>query len=262
MRRTTIHTDEGALFDFPLGPASESTEPAATTEPTTRETETRRARHRPRESSSGGPEREPADPRSRPARAGSERLRTGPETGHHTAATTGGEPEPLPLFGPAEASDLGAFDLEEPGHERPLEAGAEPAGLLARRVVAGLIDVAVAGVALGALVTGVALMGLSPRLWQAPAYSLVLALFSFLYLVLSLAFWGQTPGMAQQRIRARTDDGHPLTFGQAGLRWLGGTATVLLLGLPTLLALRDGGSLADRMSGTELVEVRRDGSRS
>lgn len=242
MRRTKIPTDENPLFDFPLGPAPGSEERTAPDEVRRSEpAEDERPPRRPRKSKVPG--QEPASAGARPAP---------PDPTPHpdrTEAETA-TAEPLPLFGAAKRAEA-----EAASHPDPPRSEAGPAGLLVRRLAAGAIDLGVFGTALGCLIGGVAVMGLPLRLWQAPAYGLVLGLFSFLYLVLSLAFWGQTPGMAYQRLRAQTDDGRPLTFGQAGLRWIGGTATVLLLGLPALLALRDGGSLADRVSGSELVDV-------
>jgi hypothetical protein len=79
-----------------------------------------------------------------------------------------------------------------------------------------------------------------------------LAVFSFLYTVIPLAFWGRTLGMMPAGLVASGgDEGEvPLTFGQTALRWLGGVLTVTLLGLPTLLALLGGRSFTDRLSGS------------
>ncbi|MGE0638833.1 MAG: RDD family protein [Thermoanaerobaculia bacterium] len=87
-----------------------------------------------------------------------------------------------------------------------------------------------------------------------PALATFLAAFSFLYCVVSLAFWGQTPGMAWSGLVARTDETEPLSFGQTALRWLGHWLTWMLLGVPALLALT-GRSLADRLSGSEIYEL-------
>jgi uncharacterized RDD family membrane protein YckC len=87
----------------------------------------------------------------------------------------------------------------------------------------------------------------------APLAIFVLA-WSFLYSVIALAFWGQTPGMAWAGILARGADGEPLSFGQTALRWAGTWLTVALLGLPGLLALT-GASLADRLSGSRVYEA-------
>ncbi len=71
--------------------------------------------------------------------------------------------------------------------------------------------------------------------------------FSFLYTVVSLAFWGQTAGMAWFGLTARESPQFPLSFTQACIRWLGGLLTLSLAGLPLLLAL-GGRSLSDRLS--------------
>lgn len=226
MRRTTIADGENALFDLPLGPV---------------------------------PTREPA-----PDAARDDRAEGGARRGRRSGAgNERAEPEPLPLFGEPRGGDPeageGRGELEptaadeEPGDDRKRS---DRRAALLHRYAAGVIDLSILALTLGALLGGVVLMGLPLRPAQAPAYGLVLALFSFLYHVLALAFWGQTPGMAHERLRARSRDGHPLTFGQAALRWLGAAATVLLLGLPTLLALLGGGSLADRVSGSEIVPTR------
>ncbi|MBZ0149688.1 MAG: branched-chain amino acid ABC transporter permease [Pseudorhodoplanes sp.] len=67
--------------------------------------------------------------------------------------------------------------------------------------------------------------------------------------VISLAFWGQTPGMAWVGLVARTVAGEPLSFGQTALRWAGSWLTWATLGLAGLSAL-SGRSLADRVSGS------------
>lgn len=117
------------------------------------------------------------------------------------------------------------------------------------RLGAGLLDclVLLGGtliVALGALLAG-ARLGVDR--W--PPLALFLAAFSFVYAAVPLAFWGQTPGMAMLALIARRPGQAPLTFRQAAVRWLASWLTVLLAGLPFLLALT-GASLADRMSGS------------
>ncbi len=82
----------------------------------------------------------------------------------------------------------------------------------------------------------------------------VLALvFSFLYWVVPLAFWGQTPGMAWVGHSARSSSGEPLSFGQTFLRWLGAVFTLALAGFPLLLAL-SGRSFTDRLSDSRTSE--------
>lgn len=122
------------------------------------------------------------------------------------------------------------------------------------RLFAGLVDlgvqVAVAAVAVG----GARGLGVEPALAQLPAFALLLLVFSLFYTVVPLAFWGKTPGMAAVGLACQAGDDLPLTFAEALRRWLGELLTVLLLGLPGLLAL--GGrrrSLADRWSSSALV---------
>lgn len=161
---------------------------------------------------------------------------------------------PAPLR-PQPVPDL-PFDDPEPEVEGVEEAPGEPVpAALGSRLSAGLTDLAVM-VAVGLVMwLGSRWMGLEPTWEQAPAPILFLLLFSALYTVIPLAFWGRTPGMTRAGLLARTADGEPLTFGQTGRRWLGGVLTVALLGLPVLLALGEGGSLADRMSGSETFEI-------
>lgn len=123
------------------------------------------------------------------------------------------------------------------------------AARFAERLLAGLVDAAVllAGtlvVALGALLAGA---DLGADSW--PPLALFLLAFSFVYSAVPLAFWGQTPGMAVVSLISRRPGQAPLTFRQAAMRWLAGWITVLLAGLPALLALT-GASLADRLSGS------------
>jgi hypothetical protein len=62
--------------------------------------------------------------------------------------------------------------------------------------------------------------------------------------------------MAAVGLVARSGRDQPLSFGQTGLRWLAGLATVALCGLPLVVALT-GRSLADRLSGSMTLENRR-----
>jgi len=133
-------------------------------------------------------------------------------------------------------------------------AGARTAPFRAR-LFAGLVDlgvhVAVAALALG----GARLLEVRPDLPQQLApFALLLLVFSLFYSVVPLAFWGKTPGMAAVGLVCQAGDDLPLTFAEALRRWAGELVTVLLLGIPGLLAL--GGerrSLADRWSGSSLV---------
>jgi len=127
----------------------------------------------------------------------------------------------------------------------------EPAGPLPR-FVAGLADFAV-HLAVGVvMIGGSRLLGVERTPW--PPLLVCLTLFSFVYFVVPMAFWGNTPGMAWRGLQARARGGEPLSFGQAARRWLGVLLSASLLGLPVLGALR-GRTLTDVLSGSW---VRRD----
>jgi uncharacterized RDD family membrane protein YckC len=122
-------------------------------------------------------------------------------------------------------------------------------------VVAGLTSRFLAGVAdailhlgvLGAAYLGVLALGIEPGPADWPAFAILVVAFSFLSSVVSLAFWGQTAGMAWRRLQTRDRLQRPLTFRQAALRWAGGLLTFATAGLP-LLFLFGGASLADWIS--------------
>jgi hypothetical protein len=61
--------------------------------------------------------------------------------------------------------------------------------------------------------------------------------------------------MAWAGLDARSRDGQALAFDQTARRWIGGILTILLLGLPILLAL-GGRSLSDLVSGSETLSSR------
>lgn len=123
------------------------------------------------------------------------------------------------------------------------------------RLLAALADLGVHALAAAVVWAGAALAGARLGAADLPALAVFLLAFSFLYSVVSLAFWGQTPGMAAAGVIARGDGDQPLTFGQTGLRWLAALLTLLLAGLPLLLALT-GRSLPDRLSGTRTHDAR------
>lgn len=161
------------------------------------------------------------------------------------------EARDLPLFPeapepPEEPSDEGASG------EPPEQAGAsggelEESVTFGVRVLGALADLAVHGGVLVLAILGQSFLGLASSAQQAPAYAVFLLAFSFLYCVVPMAFWGQTPGMASLGLVVRAADGENLTFPQTALRWLAAVATLLFLGLPLLLAT-SGRSLGDRWS--------------
>jgi uncharacterized RDD family membrane protein YckC len=167
--------------------------------------------------------------------------------------------EPL-LFEPLGAPLVGA--LEEDGDEgRPYKTpdrstqGAGGRAGVGSRLAAGTADLLVhAAVTVGVLV-GCRLMGVMPALGDWPAVIVFVLSFSFLYTVVPLAFWGHTPGMAWMGLDARSRDGQALAFDQTARRWIGGLLTILLLGLPVLLAF-GGRSLSDLLSGSETLSYR------
>lgn len=176
---------------------------------------------------------EPADPRG-PPRPAAPRA----ETHRWTEPVEG--PRPVPSAG-------GPVAVPEPAR------GPRPAPFRPR-LIAALADLGVYLLVLVVGLLGALMAGAAPTLSKAPAFALFLLSFSFLYGVVSLAFWGQTPGMAAAGVVARGGGDQPLTFGQTGLRWVAGVLTAALLGLPLLLAL-SGRSLADRLSGSRTLLV-------
>jgi uncharacterized RDD family membrane protein YckC len=148
-------------------------------------------------------------------------------------------PLELPLDEPEEESAAVSADPEG-------RSGAAPRGA---RFLAGLAD-GVMHAALAVLgVIGARQMGVHPALADWPGFTLFLLAFSFLYVVVSLAFWGHTLGMVWAGITARSRDGEALSFDQAVRRWLGGSLTAALLGLPLLFAFR-GRALSDWLSAS------------
>jgi uncharacterized RDD family membrane protein YckC len=184
------------------------------------------------------------------------------------APATSAESGNLPLF-----PDLGGSG-DEPGDElsaAPLEAEGEPEtddqgdasaatddggvgeprrATGSRRLLAAVADFVVHLSVLAGGVTAMALLGLEPRLADVPGLVVFVLSFSFLYTVVSLAFWGQTPGMAWAGIKATDRSRRPLTFGQTALRWTAAVLGALLAGLPLVLCFTRR-SFADLLSGSE-----------
>ena len=186
-------------------------------------------------------------------------------------------PETLPLFGEAdgEPSAAASESLEPSYAEMPVAPARGPVPVprqrereellpapgtgpatapLLRRLRAACGDLAIL-VAVGAVgAVGATMLGAQLRVDSLPALFVFLLSFSFLYSVVSLAFWGQTPGMAWCGLIARSEETEPLSFGQTALRWVGHWLTWAMLGLPGLLAL-SGRSLVDRLSGSSTYEL-------
>lgn len=115
-----------------------------------------------------------------------------------------------------------------------------------RRLLAGLLDLAVHAGMLAVAILGSAWLGVPPNRLSLVPLVLFLGGFSFIYHVLPLVFWGRTPGMAAQDLTARGVEGRPLTIAQAVRRWLGALLNLSCLGLP--FAFLGERSIADRLS--------------
>lgn len=165
-------------------------------------------------------------------------------------APTSSKQEQLPLEQPPPRDSR----REQPSPAEPTASGDATSVAPGQRLRAALLDAAAV-----AAVTAVAAIGSSLLGAQLGGHALAglvaFALcFSFLYHVVPLAFWGQSPGMSAARIIARDSDGAALTLSQALARWLGAVLTVVGLGLPLLL-LRSGLTLGDRLSGSRVSSM-------
>jgi hypothetical protein len=129
----------------------------------------------------------------------------------------------------------------------PEAAGGPVIAGVVSRLLAGLADAVLHLGVLAGVYLGLVLLDVEPRLHHWPALATLLIAFSFLSSVVSLAFWGQTAGMAWRGLHTRDRLQRPLTFRQAMLRWAGGMVTFAGAGLPLLFAL-GGASLADWLS--------------
>ncbi len=165
----------------------------------------------------------------------------------------------LPLFDRPEEGEKANLGPEEPAIVEPAEPdplpsvgdAPLPAGVGAR-LAAGIIDLLIDVALAGGLAGGSALLGAPIGQRHFVPLGFVILLFSFLYHVVPLAFWGRTPGMAAAALRARTLDDLPLSLPQAAKRWLALLLTLATGGLGVLLAL-GGRSLADRLSGSQTL---------
>jgi len=157
--------------------------------------------------------------------------------------------QPAPVRPVAAAPEPDDFmdDVEE-GEEETAIAKAPSTGA-GSRIAAGAADLLVHAAMAVLLLVGTRMLGVHPVLADWPALGIFLLAFSFLYMVVPLAFWGHTLGMAWAGLVARNQDGEPLTFDQTARRWLGGLLTLALVGLPLLLT-GTRRSLTDRLSGS------------
>lgn len=168
---------------------------------------------------------------------------------------------PVPEKAPAAKPALAFDEPDEPDEEEETPqahadendgSGRNGAGA---RIAAGAADLLVHAAVLVVLLVGVHMMGVRPARTDWPALGVFLLAFSFLYMVVPLAFWGHTLGMAWVGLSARNQDGEPLTFDQTARRWLGGLLTLGFAGLPILLTGK-GRSLTDRLSGSATFPAR------
>jgi uncharacterized RDD family membrane protein YckC len=164
-----------------------------------------------------------------------------PAVAERKRATQTPRPEPAPE--PAE------LDPEEGEEMEAAEAAPKSGTGVGSRFAAGAADLLVHAAVAVVLLVGTRMMGVRPNVTDWPALAVFLLAFSFLYIVVPLAFWGHTLGMAWAGLAARNRDGEPLTFGQTTRRWLGGLLTLGLAGLPFVLT-GAGRSLTDRLSGS------------
>ena len=171
------------------------------------------------------------------------------EAAEQPALPLAAEPEEPSEESTPGAEATAAAEIEAPPAKRRRSARQPGPASLRSRLAAGLTDLGVCTAVLIVLLVLLLAQGVRPDASDWPAGALFLLTFSFLYAVLPLAFWGRTPGMALIGLRAASGDGGPLSFRQAVLKWLGLTLTVLLAGLPALLAL-GGRSLSDLLSGS------------
>jgi uncharacterized RDD family membrane protein YckC len=175
--------------------------------------------------------------RSRPSVA-AERKRPAPQA-----------PPARPVIPELEPEELLEEAEETEDEGGTAEAAASSGTGAGSRIAAGAADLLVHAAVAVLLLVGTRLMGVHPILSDWPALGVFLLAFSFLYIVVPLAFWGHTLGMAWAGLVARNRDGEPLTFDQTARRWLGGLLTLALACLPFALT-RSGRSLTDRLSGS------------
>lgn len=194
----------------------------------------------------------PLHPETQPAAAASDESEAEP-------AEDGGAGAPEMAERPTAAAEQALlFEVEspqesaagDPAEDRPTP---EVPASWGRRLQAGLADLAIHLLMLAVAATAAYRLGVRLTWDYWPPFAGLALIFSFLYWMVPVAFWGQTPGMAWVGQAARGLDDQPLTFYQVFLRWIGALLTTALAGLPLLLALGAGGSLSDRLSASKTV---------
>lgn len=184
-----------------------------------------------------------------------------PESAAEPEGAVEPEGENLPLFNPevqapaAPPSRSTTTAAASPAETDEGEDAPARRAAIGERLHGGLVDLAIHIAVLGLAAVSARLMGVALSVEDWPPFILLGLVFSFLYWVIPLAFWGRTPGMTWAGQVARASNDEPLTFGQTALRWLAALLTVAGLGLPLLLAL-SGRSLSDRMSDSTTWQER------
>ena len=166
---------------------------------------------------------------------------------------------PAPESSPAPAAPVSGHS--EATGVLPRSGEGEGSVSFARRVVAGLADLLILAL-VGAvqLAAGAFLLDLrfppAALLWIAA----FLGLAALVLLVLVPFVWGTTPGMALADLKVAAADGGSPTLLASFLRFAGFVLTGLLAGVPMLVSAFDrrGRTLADLLSGTTLVAVKRE----
>jgi uncharacterized RDD family membrane protein YckC len=184
--------------------------------------------------------------------AGPEELAADPPLQPRRSARKNGAPAPATPELPLPARQ-GPIPVPVPAGLDPEVPASEFAGR-GRRFASGMADLLVHAAFGVTALLGARGMGVRPVLADWPALAVFLLVFSFLYTVLPLAFWGYTLGMAWAGLATRNRDGEPLSFDQTARRWLGQLLTVLTLGLP-LLVSGSRRSLTDLVSGSATYSV-------
>jgi uncharacterized RDD family membrane protein YckC len=255
--------NEPLLFDLPLDrPArDDETEPLLDRQPPAERSEPPPPSRQPRPARPAGRTPPPAAASSPRARAESEEMPPEAEVPQRAAARA----PRLPLASAAALAaqaraqaQAQAAQSPHPAHtgepedeDSAVHGAAGPA--LGRRLAAAAADLLVQAAVTVVALFGCVYLGVMPALRDWPAVAVFVLSFSFLYTVVPLAFWGHTLGMTWAGLRAENEDGEPLSFDQTARRWLGALLTLAILGLPLLLALAGGRSLADRLSGSHTL---------
>ncbi len=154
----------------------------------------------------------------------------------------------------AEVPGTETLPVDPPSGDVAEATPAENKAFLGDRLLGGLADLAAQLIAQGSAIAATHSMGIVVTVADWQPFGVLALVFSFLYWVVPLAFWGQTPGMAWVGHAARSSNGEPLSFGQTFLRWLGAVITLTFAGLPLLLALT-GRSLTDRLSDSRTTST-------